>query len=279
MLKFAEYSLIDPLQEQRRATSQSGVTTSRASRKPPAALHCNSLLPLLPPALTWPDHRSQLNTATKLVPAQRHSPLRNRATACKCRRKPQASHGPPPSQARMTVHSHSRCYLAKIFLLHEMMMMMEDNTRTTSNTPYYWTALYALTFNINIFNSEIFKDLKCSISRFVADIQSPWLKLKQRITSKNLFRKMDPQLYCLRWNNHQSNLLSVFDHLLQVILTSNINVYWLKQCVCLSLKPFVMWHWRWTEPPWNVTRWSLPPARTISKTFSWTILANIRSCF
>ena len=69
MLKFAEYSLIDPLQEQRRATSQSGVTTSRASRKPPAALHCNSLLPLLPPALTWPDHRSQLNTATKLVPA------------------------------------------------------------------------------------------------------------------------------------------------------------------------------------------------------------------
>ena len=71
MLKFAEYSLIDPLQEQRRATSQSGVTTSRASRKPPAALHCNSLLPLLPPALTWPDHRSQLNTATKLVPAHR----------------------------------------------------------------------------------------------------------------------------------------------------------------------------------------------------------------
>ena len=30
---------------------------------------------------------------------------------------------------------------------------------------------------------------------------------------------MDPQLYCLRWNNHQSNLLSVFDHLLQVVLT------------------------------------------------------------
>ena len=27
---------------------------------------------------------------------------------------------------------------------------------------------------------------------------------------------MDPQLFCLRWNNHQSNLLSVFDHLLQV---------------------------------------------------------------
>lgn len=27
---------------------------------------------------------------------------------------------------------------------------------------------------------------------------------------------MDPQLYCLRWNNHQSNLLSVFDHLLQL---------------------------------------------------------------
>jgi len=28
--------------------------------------------------------------------------------------------------------------------------------------------------------------------------------------------KMDPQLYCLRWNNHQTNLLSVFDQLLQV---------------------------------------------------------------
>ena len=111
MLKFAEYSLIDPLQEQRRATSQSGVTTSRASRKPPAALHCNSLLPLLPPALTWPDHRSQLNTATKLVPAQRHSPLRNRATACKCRRKPQAR-----DDGAHTLHSHY--YLAKIFLLH-----------------------------------------------------------------------------------------------------------------------------------------------------------------
>jgi len=27
---------------------------------------------------------------------------------------------------------------------------------------------------------------------------------------------MDPQLFCLRWNNHQTNLLSVFDQLLQV---------------------------------------------------------------
>jgi len=27
---------------------------------------------------------------------------------------------------------------------------------------------------------------------------------------------MDPQLFCLRWNNHQSNLLSVFDQLLQI---------------------------------------------------------------
>ena len=27
---------------------------------------------------------------------------------------------------------------------------------------------------------------------------------------------MDPQLFCLRWNNHQSNLLSTFDHLLQL---------------------------------------------------------------
>ena len=28
---------------------------------------------------------------------------------------------------------------------------------------------------------------------------------------------MDPlsQIYCLRWNNHRNNLLSVFDHLLQ----------------------------------------------------------------
>ena len=27
---------------------------------------------------------------------------------------------------------------------------------------------------------------------------------------------MDPQLFCLRWNNHQTNLLSVFDQLLQL---------------------------------------------------------------
>ena len=27
---------------------------------------------------------------------------------------------------------------------------------------------------------------------------------------------MDPQLFCLRWNNHQSNLLSVFGQLLQI---------------------------------------------------------------
>ena len=65
MLKFAEYSLIDPLQEQRRARSQIPVWSNHQ----PAA--SSSALQSAPPApaLTWPDHRSQLNTATKLGPA------------------------------------------------------------------------------------------------------------------------------------------------------------------------------------------------------------------
>lgn len=39
-----------------------------------------------------------------------------------------------------------------------------------------------------------------------------------RLTSKvenTTIQMATPQLYCLRWNNHRSNLLTVFDQLLQ----------------------------------------------------------------
>lgn len=39
-----------------------------------------------------------------------------------------------------------------------------------------------------------------------------WLPQKQKLQQQK--HKMASQRFCLRWNNHQSNLLSVFDQLL-----------------------------------------------------------------
>ena len=133
MLKFAEYSLIDPLQEQRRATSQSGVTTTSQPGKPPAALHCN-LLPCSP-GLTCPDHRSQLNTATKLGPA----PPRVRDVFREIEQ--QLANAGENHRPGMTVHT--LCTLTSIwprfscYTRHEMDDMRRHHTTLYTKTIHY----------------------------------------------------------------------------------------------------------------------------------------------